>query len=479
MQRRTIVIGAGLSGLACAFDRFRAGDDVVVLEAGSRPGGVVGTFDVDGFRFERGPNTVPASAADFRTLCADLGIADRLVASSNAAQDRYLFHDGQLRVLPADPLALLSSPLLSIKAKLHLGTEPMRAWKPPPADAPESTLEELLVERIGPEPTRLFAGAFVRGVYAAELSELGAKSAFPRMWRMLEEHKSLVRALWVERNRVPPRLPGPDVPRTRLLSFPNGMQELVDALAAALGDRVRVDSAAAKIERANETWRVIAKDGVHFEAEHVVLAVPAPVAADLLEPNAPREIPLDVLRAIEHARVTLVHLGFANGELERLPNGFGYLVPPAAGTSAGKKRAAQVLCSDTPLALGTIFASNLFEGRAPRGCSAVSSFYRSADVDELSAVGLVDQACADLAHALGLHTIPRPRVVHTQTWSDVIPHYAPGHADRMRTLLSTLERHARGLHLAGSYTSGVSVDQVIARGRAVAREIGALKEHVR
>src|SRR5438270_7533936 len=51
---RTIVIGAGLAGLACARALQRSGREVLVLEAAAAPGGRVRTDVVDGFRLDRG-----------------------------------------------------------------------------------------------------------------------------------------------------------------------------------------------------------------------------------------------------------------------------------------------------------------------------------------------------------------------------------------------------------------------------------------
>jgi phytoene dehydrogenase-like protein len=43
--RQVIVIGAGITGLACAFRLNRAGVPVLLLEASDSPGGVVATFE--------------------------------------------------------------------------------------------------------------------------------------------------------------------------------------------------------------------------------------------------------------------------------------------------------------------------------------------------------------------------------------------------------------------------------------------------
>jgi len=50
---RIIIIGAGFSGLAAAYDLSRRGFDVEVLEADREVGGLAGSFDVGGTRLEK------------------------------------------------------------------------------------------------------------------------------------------------------------------------------------------------------------------------------------------------------------------------------------------------------------------------------------------------------------------------------------------------------------------------------------------
>lgn len=49
-----VIVGAGLTGLACAGELVRRGRRVLVLEAADRPGGRVATDTVEGFRIDRG-----------------------------------------------------------------------------------------------------------------------------------------------------------------------------------------------------------------------------------------------------------------------------------------------------------------------------------------------------------------------------------------------------------------------------------------
>ncbi|MGH7836358.1 MAG: FAD-dependent oxidoreductase, partial [Candidatus Binataceae bacterium] len=55
--RQAIVIGAGISGLACALRLAEMGIGVRVLEAAGQPGGMIATIERDGFLFEAGPQS--------------------------------------------------------------------------------------------------------------------------------------------------------------------------------------------------------------------------------------------------------------------------------------------------------------------------------------------------------------------------------------------------------------------------------------
>jgi len=73
------VVGAGLSGLAAAWDLHQAGADVIVLEAERHPGGVIVTERREGFTMEGGPDGFLAAEPDIQELARAVGIEDRLV----------------------------------------------------------------------------------------------------------------------------------------------------------------------------------------------------------------------------------------------------------------------------------------------------------------------------------------------------------------------------------------------------------------
>ncbi len=460
MRRRTIVIGAGLAGLAAAFELHLAAQNVVVLEASDRPGGVVGSRAVGGFVFERGPHSVLAGAAHFRQLVEDLGLSSRLVRADPASHTRWLWRHRALHPLPASLPSFVKTDLLTWSGKRRVASEPLRRFAVPDV---EPTLGAFLDERIGAEASRLFGGAFVRGVYAADLDELGARSAFPGMWGLAVEHGSILRGAVLRSVaraiRRPEPLPGPAFPRSALVSFPRGLQELVDMLARAIGPALRLNATVQGLERNDDHWLVRTNSG-GLAGDAVVLAAHAHTTSELLA-SARVDVDLAALRTIREGDVTVVSLGFDAAELPALREGFGYLVPPVEDGRF----------APAPRALGSIFTSNLFPQHAPAGGRSIASFYRGADVRQLPEGALIALAEADLGLALGTAQPPRACAVHVERWTDVIPRYAPGHDLALAQLEVDLAVVAPDLALAGSHVGGVSVDQVIATGRAAARAL--------
>ena len=53
-----VIIGAGLGGMSAAINLASAGRRVVVLEQNATPGGKMGEFRQDGFRWDTGPSVI-------------------------------------------------------------------------------------------------------------------------------------------------------------------------------------------------------------------------------------------------------------------------------------------------------------------------------------------------------------------------------------------------------------------------------------
>src|SRR6266699_5845626 len=77
---KVVVAGAGIAGLAAAWELTRAGGcEVNILESERRAGGVIVTEQVDGFIVEGGPDGFLAGEPELPALARELGISDHVV----------------------------------------------------------------------------------------------------------------------------------------------------------------------------------------------------------------------------------------------------------------------------------------------------------------------------------------------------------------------------------------------------------------
>jgi oxygen-dependent protoporphyrinogen oxidase len=75
--RKAVVIGAGITGLACAFRLQQLGIRTLILEASAKPGGVISTVRQNGFLFEAGPQC-PRFPKSVWALIRELGLQELL-----------------------------------------------------------------------------------------------------------------------------------------------------------------------------------------------------------------------------------------------------------------------------------------------------------------------------------------------------------------------------------------------------------------
>ena len=74
-NKKVIVVGAGMAGLAAAFRLRQAGTDVTVLESSDRVGGRVGTDSRDGYKSSAARSLITSTYRNALGLVKELGLS--------------------------------------------------------------------------------------------------------------------------------------------------------------------------------------------------------------------------------------------------------------------------------------------------------------------------------------------------------------------------------------------------------------------
>lgn len=170
-----VVVGGGLAGLGAAATAARAGLRVVLLES-RRTGGRAAVTTVEpGVLFNAGPRAFYLGGAAESTLDS-LGITIAGGTPDSAHSDGV--RDGQLHRMPAGPLTLLRTQLLSARSKLAvakvLGSLPRLDTS---KYAAVSLRRWMTDAGLAPDAQALLAAVVRTATYSAELDEFSADAA--------------------------------------------------------------------------------------------------------------------------------------------------------------------------------------------------------------------------------------------------------------------------------------------------------------
>ena len=449
-----VVVGAGISGLVIAHRLKRAGFDVGLVDAGARPGGVIGTVTRDGCLYERGPNSALDTTPLIGELVDELGLQAQMRFASEAAAKRYVVRDGALTALPMSPGAFLSTKLFSASAKLALLREPF--LRASPADAEES-IAAFVRRRLGAEFLDYAIDPFVAGIYAGDPETISVRAAFPKLHALEQRWGSLIRGqILGARERRQQKEAAKNTAKS--FSFAGGMQVLTDALAAAVGDVALHTRVTALTRDADGVFRLHGEQQgaiAEWRARAVVLATPADKAAPLVREHAADAAA--ALEAIAYAPVATVASAYRAAGVTHALDGFGCLVP--------RKEQRRVL--------GVLFSSTMFAGRAPAGTALLTTFVGGQRNPELP--GLAEADIGALAHAehvalLGAREEPLFQAV--TRWPRAIPQYTLGHQGRVARAEAAAGA-LPGLFFCASWKGGVSVGDCIRNGHAEADAVSA------
>ena len=466
MNRRVIVLGGGIAGLAAAhrlieLKKEKSLDlEILLLEASARLGGAIATEQVGEFLIEAGPDSFITEKPWALKLCERLELVSRLVSTQPGYQKIYVVHRGQLVPLPEGFFLLaptrlwplVRTPLFSWTGKLRMASELLL---PRGTSRVDESLGSFVRRRFGAEALERVAQPLMAGIYAADPDELSLAATMPRFLDMERKQRSVIYAIWsAERRRR--RETGSGARWSLFVTLAGGMGELVAAIAQRLPEgclRLNSRGAALRFDSQQKIWRITLNGNQAIEAAAVVLATPAFRAAELVASIAPKAAAQ--LWQIPYASTATVNLAYKRADFPKAPDSFGFIVP------AMEKRKV----------MACTFSSLKYPGRAPAAHILLRAFVGGSLQPELFAdddVTMERSVRAELASLLGVRAEP----ILSRIWRhpNSMPQYQVGHQQKVASIKAEL-RELPTLALAGSAYSGVGISDCVRSGEEAAEAV--------
>lgn len=444
MAKHVLIVGAGISGLAAAYELSRRGVPVRVLDAAARPGGLIQTESVDGFTIEAGPDSMLNAKPAALALIRELGIAPELQAMRAGAR-AFVLKGRALHALPQPsflglpltPDALAHYDLLSAGGRARMALEPTI---PARSGDDDESVGSFFRRRFGPEAVDLIAQPLLGGIHAGDVEQLSMRSLFPRL---LDDER--------RRGTVVPPARTADSPGDGevrgFASLRGGMATLVRAIEAALPAGTIVGNS-----------RVESLAGI--DAACTILAVQGYAAARMLEGIDDDAAAL--CGGVPYVSTASVALAWPRAAVPHPLDGTGFVVARRD--------------SDARITACT-WVSSKWEARAPEGYVLLRAFIGGAHDPDAVALGdeeLAAIARRDLADVLGIDAAPA--LARVYRWPRAGAQHLVGHLDRVAEIERRLA--PRGIFVTGSAFRATGIPDCIADGRRVAGDVATfLRRH--
>ncbi len=283
---RSVILGAGVAGLAAAHYLQRLGDiDPLVAEEKPYPGGLAATMEWRGCRMDLGPHRIHTIYPHAKELIQSL-VGDDLVVCRRTSQiflnGRWMDYPPRIGEMLAKlgPLTGLSILASAVPGKLE-GLAARIAKRPP------RSYGEYLERRFGYKLRELVFDPFALKVYREDAGDLDEMVARVRL-----ASQGLFSVLWES-------LSGRNKSAVKTFLYPGKGMGLISARLAervrASGGEVLLQHRAVRVRHTGGLVRSVELetpkgDRVSVETRRLISSIPLPVLLDLLEPKPPAPI---------------------------------------------------------------------------------------------------------------------------------------------------------------------------------------------
>ncbi|CAL1391490.1 unnamed protein product [Linum trigynum] len=472
---KVAVVGAGVSGLAAAYKLRSRGYDVTVFEAEGSAGGKLRSVSRDGLVWDEGANTMTESEVEVTALLDELGLRGKqqFPISQNK---RYIVRNGVPVMIPTNPLALITSNILSTKSKIQIILEPFLWKKNEPSKVCDAYAAESVGEffgrHFGEEVVNYLIDPMVAGTSGGDPESLSAQHSFPELWNLENRFGSIIagtiQAKWSAKKTKGGETMGSGRKLQRgSFSFIGGMQTLTDRLCKEIEkDELKLGSKVLSLAYNCDAKSTPANWSISYASNSdkpshcssynaVVMTAPLDNLTEIKITKSREIFPLDFLPKVQYMPLSVLITTFKKENVRRPLEGFGVLVPSKEQQNGLKT-------------LGTLFSSMMFPDRAPDDQYLYTTFVggsRNKELAKASTNDLKQIVTSDLRQLLGVEG--EPTFVNHFYWSKAFPLYGRDYQSVLEAI-DKMEKNLPGFFYAGNHKGGLSVGKSIASGSKAA-----------
>ena len=447
-ERRVVIVGGGITGLAAAYHLVTRGGAVRVtlLEKSSRLGGCVYTERSSGFIMEHGADVFLARGSGVVELCQSLGLAIQDPLQRRAyvrhADGLHPLPEGFSGLIPSRIQGVLGSRLLSPWGKARFLAERL---VPRYAGQQEESIEAFFRRRYGNPCYTRVVEPLMGGLSGGDPGQLSLDAQLPHLRDQEMRYGSLLRAGTRARSVAP---------RSALQSLAGGMSSLVEALRSSLGETsVEKEAAVRAVYKRDGGFAIEADRQRTWQADAVLVAAPAYAAAPMLAPVDGALAQL--LSSITYGATIVVHLAYRTEHVRHALDASGYVVAPKTQSQA----------------MACTWSSAKLPGRAPVGHVLLRVFFGRSPSDNVFAMDedeLTTLAREEVQSVLG--ATGKPVLQQAHRWHHSLPRYYLGHTGRVERIQARCRAHP-GLYVAGAAYRGAGIAACVQDAQRAAHAI--------
>ena len=464
MAYRFVILGAGISGLTCAWylkKYFGPTADITILEKSGRIGGCIRSIQSNDFFFEQGPRSLRTKGSGLYTLklIEELGLQNQVIVADDQAHTRYLYSNRQLQKVPDGLFSFLNSP---ITRPLILPL--LRECFVKKGRELDESIYSFIARRFNADIAESLIDPVVSGIYAGNIRNLSIKSCFPFLYDYEQTHGSIIKGMWKERKKAK-SVETPfiqSIQKSALFSLQGGIETLVSELAKQMDVNIQLDTLVQSLDfhSSKITIHCIRQNNIQnvMEADYVFSTLSVNELEDVMRTRIPHQ---SRLYSYPRTSVSVVNLGYRRQVLKR--KGFGYLIPQKEQESI----------------LGCVWDSCIFPQQNKdvdeTRLTVMLGGVHHPHINDLSDADRISLSLDAMERHLGISVEPDCKMIWNA--AHAIPQYEIGYDQEKLAFLERVRNISMRLVLSGNAFTGVSVNDCIAENNKMAQEF-SLSNHV-